>query len=257
MASRDREGRVRRLRISFQQLQRKCSELLLEGFESQPAENDLEDVASSSSCTEYDGRRNNHGVGLERRDSPKKGAGGGGGLFQIKPTAPQSAADGSRSDAGRRRGFEQPERWQRDKRFTREEEAGRFSEPTAGADSTRTRCSTDRFYNAWDRHKANTEWSEHAQQMTEPTFERERTRQRRHTDDGGRGAFDRRKGDERRIGDASLESRRESSLGQRLSSATADKDLGDWRRYTDGRIQTALLKLTDHPSKLTQILHTW
>ena len=268
MASRDREEKVPRLRISFAQLERKCSELLLDGFESKPAENDLEDVASSSSCTENDARKdlNAYGVGYGRRDSPKKGATGAG-VFQIKPTTPQLASDDPRSEARRRRAVEQLERWQRGIWLPREDEAGRFSEPGSGRDSTRARWRTDRYHEVPNRRRADTGGSEHAQKGTESDRLGQgsasgQTRQRRHTDDGG-GASDRRRVDERRLGDAaSFENKRESlSTGQRLSSTAAGGDMAllltDWRRYTDGRIQGALSKLTDQHCKLTQILHTW
>ena len=274
MASRDREDKVPRLRISFAQLERKCSELLLEGFESKPAELDLDDVASSSSCTESDARKDlsAYGVGQGRRDSPKKGASGAG-VFQIKPTTPQIASDDPRTEARRRRAVEQLERWQRGIWLPREDEAGRFSEPGSGRDPTRARGRTDRYQEVSGRQRADTEGTEHAQKGTESDrlgqgllsggkFEKERTRQRRHTDDGG-GASDRRRMNERRLGDtAKFENKRESlSTGHRLSSTAADGEmtvlLADWRRYTDGRIQGALSKLTDQHYKLTQILHTW
>lgn len=280
MASRVREEKVPKLKISFHELQRKCSELLLDGFESKPAEGDLGDVISSSSCTENDGRANvSNDAGQNLVGSHKKGASGG--LFQIKPTLPHSTpqaqwSKGSRSNARRRRGSEQPERRQKDRGFHKEDEAGRFSEPVETRLSRQMYDGTSapQFVPSSSQTRKNVIVPEDTQlkrasgglERTAKSSHRKRgsehTRLRRHTDEG-------RTADqmvpplleERRVGGASSDGRKDYSDGRRSSSSGfAEKDspvLADWQRYTDGRIQKSLTKLTGHPSKLTQILHAW
>lgn len=252
MASRYKEEKVPKLRITFQQLQKKCSELLLDGFESKPRENDLEDVVHSSSCNENDGITNScDDVGQSGAESPKKGANAGG-LFQIKPTSLHSGSSqvpkGSRFDATRRRGSEQPERWPRDRRLFREDESGRFSEPSGM-----------RFSHSTHQKPGLLETARRANGNPE----RDRTRVRRHTDDG-RASDNAVWLEERHSSHGGMYSdgRRDlSSVHRSPSSSTYEKELaallGDWHMYTDGRIQKGLAKFTGHHFKLAQILHTW
>ena len=251
MASRYKEEKVPKLRITFQQLQKKCSELLLDGFESKPRENDLEDVVHSSSCNENDGITNScDDVGQSGAESPKKRANAGG-LFQIKPTSlhPGSSqvTKGSRLDATRRRGSEQPERWLRDRRLFREDESGRFSEPSGLRLSRSTHQKPGLFETS---------------RPANGNPGRDHNRVRRHTDDG-------------RISDSALwleerhnhggmysDGRRDfPSVHRSPSSSTNEKELdvllADWHMYTDGRIQKGLAKYTGQQFKLAQILHTW
>lgn len=261
MAARHRQDKVPKLRISFRQLERKCSELLLDGFESKPTESDLgdRDGIPSSSCNENDDGTNIcNNVKQSGVDSPKKG--GSPGLFQIKRTALQSSpqkVSGSQSSARRRRGSEQPERHQR---LIKEDEGERFSEPT------KTRSTRSNRWAYPDDVMMAGRTSEDADQKyaaNSRTEREQRARLRRHTDDGRTAdqRFYQAPREERGIGG---QGRRSQSEGLRSSSSSAaavsDKDsalLADWQRYTDGRIQKALSKLYDQPSKLTQILHTW
>ena len=261
MAAGYREDKVPKLRISFHQLERKCSELLLDGFESKPRESDLGDRVPSSSCNENDEATNVYNdSGQNRVDSPKKG--GNGGLFQIKPTTLQAApqeSTGSQPTARRRRGSEQPERRQRERRFLKEDERGRFSEPS----ESRSTRSNRHVYNIISQHigrAAEDAQQKYASRLVNDKAERERARLRRHTDDGR--VSDQKlyptSREEREVGG---DGRKNQSEGQRSSlSVATEKESGllaDWQRYTDGRIQKAVSKLNDNPSKLTQILHSW
>ncbi len=267
MAARYRQDKVPKLRISFRQLERKCSELLLDGFESKPTESDLgdRDGIPSSSCNENDDGTNIYNdIKQSGVDSPKKG--GSPGLFQIKPTALQASpqkVSGCQSSARRRRGSEQPEGRQR---LLKEDEGERFSEPNEirSTRSNRRAWPDDVIIPSLCVGRA----SEDADQKSAPrqansrTERGERARLRRHTDDGRTAdqRFYQAPREERGVGG---QGRRSQSEGQRSlssSAAATDKDsalLADWQRYTDGRIQKALSKLYHQPSKLTQILHTW
>lgn len=268
MAARYRQDKVPKLRISFHQLERKCSELLLDGFESKPTctESDLgdRDGIPSSSCNENDDGTNiNSDAKRSGVDSPKKG--GGPGLLQIKPTTSQVAPQkpsGSQSSARRRRGSEQPERRQQ---IFKEDERDRFSEPneTRSARSNRRAWPNDVIIpSCAGRTSEDPEQQKSAQRQTNSRTEKERARLRRHTDDGRTPdqRFYQPPREERGSGG---DGRRSQSEGHRSSSSSAaatEKESGllaDWQRYTDGRIQKALSKLYDQPSKLTQILHTW
>lgn len=240
-----------KLRITFQQLQKKCSELLLDGFESKPRENDLEDVVHSSSCNENDGVTNScDDVGQSRVESSKKGANASG-LFQIKPTTlhpgPQQMPKGSRLDATRRRGSEQPERWLRDRRFLREDELGRFSEP-----------SDSRLLRSTHQKKPG---PHETARPPNGNPGRDHTRMRRHTDDGR--TSDNAVWPEERHSHGGMYSdtkRDFPSVHRSPSSSANEKELAllsDWHMYTDGRIQKGLAKYTGHHFKLAQILHTW
>lgn len=258
MAARYRQDKVPKLRISFHQLERKCSELLLDGFESQPTASDLgdRDGIPSSSCNE-----NDEGINIcndakqSGVDSPKKG--GSPGLLQLKPTTVQTTppqSSGSLSAARRRRGSEQPERRQRP---LKEDEGGRFSE----SNMTRFERSNRQAYRDVPSRDGRT--FEDTEQKFNNRTERERGRLRRHTDDGRMSDQRLYPGYREERGGVSGDGRRSQSEGHRSSASSAavmEKEsalLADWQRYTDGRIQKALAKLYDQPSKLTQILHTW
>ena len=262
MAARYRQEKVPKLRISFHQLERKCSELLLDGFESKPTESDLgdRDGIPSSSCNENDEGTNVYNDAKQSGvDSPQKGRSPG--LFQIKPTTLQATPQkpsGSQSLARRRRGSEQPERRQR---LLKEDEGDRFSEPN----KTRSARSNRRDDVVIPSYAGRT--SEDAEQKYVPRqansrTERERSRLRRHTDDGRMSdqRFYHAPKEERGIGGDGRRSQSEGHRSTSSSAAATEKEsalLADWQRYTDGRIQRALSKLYDQPSKLTQILHTW
>ena len=262
MAARYKQDKVPKLRISFHQLERKCSELLLDGFESKPTESDLgdRDGVPSSSCNENDeGTSVCDDAKQSGVDSPKKG--GSPGLFQIKPTtlyATPQMPSGSQSSARRRRGSEQPERRQR---LLKEVEGDRFSEPNETRSNRRTWPDDVTIPSCAGRASEDAEQKYVPRQANSRT-EREHSRLRRHTDDGRMSdhRFYHAPREERGIGG---DGRRSQSEGHRSSSSSAaatEKEsalLADWQRYTDGRIQRALSKLYDQPSKLTQILHTW
>ena len=206
-------------------------------------------------------------AGQSRVESPRKGAGGGG-LFQIKPTSsPQGVSllsKGSRLDARRRSGSEQPERKQTERRFHIEDEAGGLSEPTNSMSARVNR----RLYNITSSAMTTGRTIEETEdnqkkgllQTRNGRRERERTRVRRHTDDGRHSDHRFYLVREQRQG-MITDSRRDHSSGHRPSSSTAsEKDsalLADWQRYTDGRIQKSLSKFPDNHSKLAQILHAW
>ena len=262
MAARYRQEKVPKLRISFHQLERKCSELLLDGFESKPTESDLgdRDGIPSSSCNENDEGTNVYNDTKQSGvDSPKKG--GSPGLFQIKPTTLQATPQkpsGSQSSARRRRGSEQPERRQR---LLKEDEGDRFSKPNKTGSARSNRRDDIIIPSCAGRTLEDAEQKYVLRQANSRT-EREHSRLRRHVDDGQTSdqRFYHAPREERGIGG---DGRRSQSEGHRSSSSSAaatEKEsalLADWQRYTDGRIQRALSKLYDQPSKLTQILHTW
>ena len=265
MAARYRQDKVPRLRISFHQLERKCSELLLEGFESKPTESDLgdRDGIPSSSCNENDDGTNVHSITKQGGlDSPKKG--GSAGLLQIKPTTMQATPQkpsGSQSSARRRRGSEQPERKQR---LLRQDERDRLSEPneTRSARSNRWAWPDDVVISTCAGRASEDAEQRHEARPANSRTEKERARLRRHTDDGRTPdqRFYQAPREGRGIGG---DGRRSQSEGHRTlssSAAATEKEsalLADWQRYTDGRLQKALAKLEGQPSKLTQILHTW
>lgn len=179
MASRVRDDKVPKLKISYQQLQKKCSELLLDGFESKPTEDVLQDEYPSSSCNDNEEVTNlSNDAGQSQADSPKTANVGG--LFHLKHTSyvpgASLATEGSRSEARRRRGSEQPERTQRDRRLIREDDTGRFSEPT---DSRSSR--TSGHVGTYGIIRAQIGRSV---ESTNGRRQGERTRLRRHTDEG-------------------------------------------------------------------------
>lgn len=259
MAARRREDKVPKLRIPFKLLEKKCSEILLNGFESRPSESDQGCGVPSSSCNE-----NDEGVNICRdikhsaADSPKKG--GSGGLLQIKHTtlqAPQQQPLGAQSVARRRRGSEHPERPQW---FLKDDEAGRFSEPN----QTRSKRSSKQGYDSLP-HRAGRA-AEDAEQkcLARPKNggrERDCGRMRRYTDDGRVSDHRLHQVAPREERSTSRDARRSHCEGHKsASSVSSEKEsalMADWHRYTDGRLQKALSKLNDHPSRLTQILHTW
>ena len=246
MAARYRQDKVPKLRISFHQLERKCSELLLDGFESQPTASDLgdRDGIPSSSCNENDEGTNIYNDTKQSGvDSPKKG--GSPRILQLKPTTLQSTpqkSSGSLPAARRRRGSEQPERRQW---LLKEYEGERFSEPS----ETRVVRSNRQAYRdvVPSRDRTSEDAEQYIPRQANGRTEGERGRLRRHTDDG-------RTSDQRFYQGFRGE---RGGVGGDGRATEESALLADWQRYTDGRIQKALSKLYDQPSKLTQILHTW